>query len=75
MSPEALYIARCAAIYEANPQLALRGVLFFSFIADPDAIMRAILFSDAMPSRDVYPLLPAQQRVAERLAAAGRDAR
>lgn len=64
------HIERCAVLYRDNPQIRARGVLFATFLAHPEAIMRAVIGESALPlpeDAEYYPLLPAQSRVQSRL--------
>ena len=65
---------RWAEIYRAN-HICIRsaGMTFERFLQNPEALLQAIIFDQAFPldaDEEHYPLLPAQRRVAARLAAA-----
>ena len=64
------YIDYWGEIYTANPVLHRRGILFESFLQAPHELLAAVANGTALPlpdREDFYPLLPAQQRVRDRL--------
>ena len=66
------YIDFWGDIYTANPALFQRGILFHAFLEAPVELLTAVYQQTALPlqdDEDFYPLLPAQQRVSDRLMA------
>ena len=64
------HIERCAKLYLDNPVIRQKGVLFVTFLAFPEEVMRAVAGGLVMPlpeGEEYYPLLDAQRAVRERL--------
>lgn len=62
------YLEDWGRFYEENNFYA-RGILFETFLTDPEAISQAVLFGGVMPlprGEEYYPLLPRQREVALR---------
>lgn len=64
------HIEHCARLYMDNPVIREKGVLFFTFLAFPEEVMRAVAGGSAMPlpaDAEYYPPLPAQREVRAQL--------
>lgn len=64
------HIEHCAKLYQDNPIIRERGVLFITFVAFPEECMRALAGGSAMPlpaDAEYYPLLEPQRAVRDRL--------
>lgn len=64
------HIELCAKLYQDNPMIRRCGVLFVTFVAFPDEVMRAVANGMAVPlpeGEEYYPLLDAQRAVRDRL--------
>ena len=64
------HIERCAKLYLDNPVIRQKGVLFVTFCAFPEEVMRAVAGGLAMPlpeDQQFYPLMGAQRAVRNRL--------
>lgn len=64
------HIAHCARLYQDNPVIREKGVLFVTFLAYPEEVMRALAGGTAMPLPEdeaYYQLLPAQRAIQAQL--------